>query len=52
MKKEFTCQDTGRCLPNQWWCDGQRDCLDGDDEVGCPKVGFLGSIHTYALFGR
>ncbi|KAG0729269.1 Low-density lipoprotein receptor-related protein 2 [Chionoecetes opilio] len=37
-KTEFTCQDTGRCLPLAWKCDGQRDCLDGDDEGRCPKV--------------
>jgi len=30
----FRCQ-SGRCIPNNFSCDHDNDCPDGDDEVGC-----------------
>ena len=30
---EFTC--TERCIPETWRCDGDRDCVGGEDERGC-----------------
>ncbi|CAD5215557.1 unnamed protein product [Bursaphelenchus xylophilus] len=33
-ESEFKCE-SGRCIPKSWRCDGDTDCEDGDDEVGC-----------------
>lgn len=36
---KFACHD-GACIPNNWRCDGENDCLDHSDETqyaGCGK---------------
>lgn len=30
----FTCNNS-LCIPKLWNCDGENDCGDGSDEVGC-----------------
>ncbi|CAH4038666.1 unnamed protein product [Pieris brassicae] len=32
---QLTCSD-GRCVPGTARCDGNRDCADNSDEIGCP----------------
>lgn len=32
MPWEFRCNDTGRCIPQTWVCDGEGDCQDHADE--------------------
>lgn len=35
---EFTCTSgSPACLPLQWRCDGQSECSDHSDEIGCPE---------------
>ncbi|XP_042894167.1 low-density lipoprotein receptor-related protein 2-like [Penaeus japonicus] len=33
---QFTCEDSKKCIPVSWKCDGTNDCPDGSDEFGCP----------------
>ncbi len=35
---EFTClKGSPPCIPLQWRCDGQSECLDHSDELDCPE---------------
>ena len=31
----YKCNRTGQCIDRKYFCDGELDCDDGEDEVGC-----------------
>jgi hypothetical protein len=31
----YKCSRTGQCIDHKYFCDGELDCDDGEDEVGC-----------------
>jgi len=35
--QHFSCA-SGRCVPNDWRCDGDDDCGDNSDEQSCPSM--------------
>ena len=34
----FECKNGKTCILDRHRCDGSKDCDDGSDEAGCPKV--------------
>ena len=38
-KDWFRCND-GVCIAKVWKCDGEKDCLDGEDEENCTQHKF------------
>jgi len=35
---QFPCYNSGRCIPDQWICDGDNDCGDMSDERNCSEL--------------
>lgn len=35
---EFYCPKDDTCIVSNWRCDGEKDCSDGADELGCPST--------------
>ena len=31
----YKCPNESMCIPHRWLCDGEKDCLDNSDEMGC-----------------
>ena len=34
---EWLCASGEQCIPKSFHCDGQNDCQDSSDEIGCSK---------------
>jgi len=34
---EFRCASVDQCIPASYQCDGEIDCQDNSDEMGCSK---------------
>ena len=48
-KTDFSCgNETSQCIPLQWVCDGDPECIDGSDESEdlCKDVGVCGGSFT------
>ena len=48
-KTDFSCgNETSQCIPLQWVCDGDPECIDGSDESEdlCKDVGACGHSYT------
>ena len=37
---EWLCASGEQCIPKSFHCDGQNDCQDTSDEIGCSKSKF------------
>ncbi|KRZ38107.1 RNA-binding protein 38 [Trichinella pseudospiralis] len=35
IMNHFPCADSYHCIPNEWICDGEKQCPNGDDESFC-----------------
>lgn len=43
--QEASCH-SGHCIPRDYLCDGQEDCKDGSDELGCGEYCVVGRVGT------
>lgn len=43
--QEASCH-SGHCIPRDYLCDGQEDCKDGSDELGCGEHCVVGRVGT------
>jgi hypothetical protein len=45
---EFRCVTSPHCIPKEWKCDQETDCIDGSDEVGCSQSSeFCQTFYVY-----
>lgn len=42
---QFMCQRGDQCVPSSYQCDGEMDCQDRSDEIGCGKCQTYFIVH-------
>ena len=35
---QFQCVSSYKCIPENWYCDGDNDCADRSDELNCTSA--------------
>ncbi|KAG0714117.1 Low-density lipoprotein receptor-related protein 1B [Chionoecetes opilio] len=46
---QFKCESDGKCLPGNWRCDAEEDCIDNSDEANCDSTTLTSRTTTPTL---
>jgi len=41
----YRCNQSSQCIDINWICDGDTDCIDGEDEINCKSENTQGIIY-------
>ncbi len=48
----YKCNRTGQCIDHKYFCDGELDCDDGEDEVPMKKKFTESTVETQTFFKK